>query len=72
MTYYRFDEEFPENDSVWIDWPFKEMLVGQTVKLSDPRMVERGQKYAHSYGRAKNRQFKTRKMGDFLFVKRVS
>jgi hypothetical protein len=71
MAYYRFDEEFPEDDSVWIDWPFKEMLVGQTVKLTDPKMVKKGQVYAHSFGHRKNRKFKTKRVGDFLFVKRT-
>ena len=72
MTYYKFDEVFPEDGNVRIDWPFKEMLVGQTVRLTDPIMVSKGQQYAHTFGGEKNRKFKTRKKDGALYVMRVS
>ena len=55
MTNYTFDAEFPEDGNTRIDWPFKEMLIGQTVKLTDPIMVSKGQQYAHTFGNEKKR-----------------
>lgn len=71
MTNYTFDAEFPEDGNTRIDWPFKEMLIGQTVKLTDPIMVSKGQQYAHTFGNEKKRKFKTRKKDGALFVMRL-
>lgn len=54
------------------DWPFKIMSVGQVVEI-DSSMANRGQSYAHQYGRKYGMKFKTkrRKSDGALFVKRV-
>ena len=62
-------ETFPEKNRT--DWPFKNMKVGEVVKIKNPELVNRGQTYVHIFGKQSNQKFKTRKVGGELFVQRL-
>ena len=69
---YNFNEDFPEyTNGEQIAWPFKKMEVGNTVKLTDPVMVKKGQRYAHVYGSQTNRKYRTKKIDGVLYVQRI-
>ena len=64
------ETQFP--DGVRIDWPFNKMDIGEIVTIKDHKLIGRGQIYAHLYGRSSGKKFKTKKVDDILYVKRLS
>jgi hypothetical protein len=49
--------------------PFKNMTVGQTINIGDAPQIRA---YAHVYGQASNKRFKSKKIDGSIFVKRIS
>ena len=60
-------------------WPFKEMAVGEVIEIAIDRMQvdavsnwRKTQHYCHCYGVQNGKRFRTRKIGDTGYIKRVA
>jgi hypothetical protein len=62
----------PNEKSDRISWPWKDMGVGDMVKISDPAIASRAQIRCHVYGRSFGRKFATQTIDGVLHVWRTA
>ena len=55
-----------------IKWPWRDMQVGDLVKIDDPKLRPRAQVCCHVYGRGAGMKFRTETIDGVLHVWRVS
>jgi len=55
-----------------IKWPWKDMEVGDLVRIDDKSIMQKAQVYCHAYGRPIGYKFKTQTIDGVLHVWRIA
>lgn len=64
MTVFKISDMSSELEGVTASWPYKTMAVGDAVWASDTPNPASAVNYAHTYGNANGKKFKSKKIKD--------
>ncbi len=70
---FKIEKAAPDeiNVSERVSWPFKDMVVGDVVRVDDPALQSRAQVACHVYGRQSGMKFKTKTLSGVLSIYRT-
>jgi hypothetical protein len=74
MRMFKIEKAAPEEVGAFerVSWPFKDMSVGDVVRIEDPAFQSKAQVACHVHGRQSGMKFKTKTIGGVLSIYRTS